>query len=233
MAAPADYQVNNANPPQIGLYTKVGITGKFQIEDTTIIFAWVTSVATHCLVQSPIMSVQQRVFSFQNIPDHCLGYVVYLRRLVDGFISQSPIYRGAIYVATAGIGVLTDVLMLALPISIVIGLKIPLRQEIILVGLFAVGSATLITFIVRLVILLQSLAKQDQAYALTKGTLWICIESNLPIMCCCLPTLRSFFRHVAPILIGEKRSTDGDASNQPGRYALNTFGSSPMNPNGQ
>jgi hypothetical protein len=51
-------------------------------------------------------------------------------------------------------------------------------------------------------------------------------------MCCCLPTLRRFFRHVAPSLIGERSTTSGDASNPPGRYALRTFGSSPMYPKG-
>jgi hypothetical protein len=29
------------------------------------------------------------------------------------------------------------------------------------------------------------------------------IESNLLVICCCLPTLRRFFRHVAPRIIGE------------------------------
>lgn len=28
-------------------------------------------------------------------------------------------------------------------------------------------------------------------------------ESNLLVICCCLPTLRRFFRHVAPRIIGE------------------------------
>ncbi|KAK9420462.1 hypothetical protein SUNI508_06458 [Seiridium unicorne] len=141
--------------------------------------------------------------------------------------------RGAIYVATAGIGVFTDVILLILPIPTVVGLNIPLRQKVILVLLFTFGSVTLITSIVRLIILLPSLANPDQTYALTQGTLWICIESNLLIMCCCLPTLRRFLRHVAPALIGEKASTGGDTSGQQGRYALRTFGSSPINPKGQ
>jgi hypothetical protein len=48
--------------------------------------------------------------------------------------------RGAIYVATAGIGIFTDIILLALPIPTVLGLSIPLRQKVILVLLFAVGS---------------------------------------------------------------------------------------------
>lgn len=49
--------------------------------------------------------------------------------------------RGAIYVATAGIGIFTDIVLLSLPLPIVVSLNIPLRQKIILVLLFAIGSA--------------------------------------------------------------------------------------------
>lgn len=60
-----------------------------------------------------------------------------------------------------------------------------------------------------------------------------CIESNLLIMCCCFPTLRSFFRHVAPSLLGEKGPIRGRPPNQEGQYGLKTFGSSGINPRGQ
>ncbi|KAI1850981.1 hypothetical protein JX266_003646 [Neoarthrinium moseri] len=140
--------------------------------------------------------------------------------------------RPAIYVATAGIGIITDVILLALPIPVVIGLNIPTRQKIIVVLLFAIGSITVVTSIVRLIILLPSLANPDQTYALTQGTLWICIESNLLIMCCCLPTLRRFFRHIAPTFIGEKVST-GDSTQPQNRYPLRTFGSGPKYNKGQ
>lgn len=48
--------------------------------------------------------------------------------------------RPAIYVATAAIGVLTDVMLLAFPLPTVLGLKIKTRQKVALVGLFALGS---------------------------------------------------------------------------------------------
>ncbi|KAH6657324.1 hypothetical protein BKA67DRAFT_643344 [Truncatella angustata] len=195
MAAPADYQVNNANPPQIGNHGQVSnrryhynlCLGNFRCNAVrTPPPPIASSRATLCLFNrgfSPFKTYQTTVWVTLFI---CVGSSMdlFLSLLFackplsaswDPTLAQTSecLDRGAIYVATAGIGVLTDVLMLALPILIVISLEIPLRQKIILVGLFAVGSATLITFIVRLVILLQSFAKQDQAYALTKGTLWM------------------------------------------------------------
>ncbi|KAK8001106.1 hypothetical protein PG991_013328 [Apiospora marii] len=135
--------------------------------------------------------------------------------------------RPAIYVATAAIGVFTDVMLLSFPIPTILGLKIKLRQKVALVGLFVLGSITMITSIVRLIILLPSLTSVDQTFALRSGTLWICIESNLLVMCCCLPTLRQFFRHVAPSWIGEsKGASSADSTGRLKAYALRTFGGS-------
>lgn len=46
-----------------------------------------------------------------------------------------------IYLATAGLNVITDILILALPIPMVWNLQMPRRRRIGLVGLFALGSA--------------------------------------------------------------------------------------------
>lgn len=48
--------------------------------------------------------------------------------------------RGAIYIATAVIGVATDVILIVLPILMVLGLQAPNKQKLGLVGIFVVGS---------------------------------------------------------------------------------------------
>jgi hypothetical protein len=50
------------------------------------------------------------------------------------------INRGGIYIAQAVIGIVTDVLLLALPIPTVLKLQMPNKQKIGLVGIFGVGS---------------------------------------------------------------------------------------------
>jgi hypothetical protein len=50
------------------------------------------------------------------------------------------INRGGIYIAQAVIGIVTDVLLLALPIPTVLKLQMPNKQKIGLVGIFGIGS---------------------------------------------------------------------------------------------
>ncbi|KAK7953235.1 hypothetical protein PG988_013929 [Apiospora saccharicola] len=311
MPPPPGYVVNFADPPQEGVtvmwtvcivenilavlflaqrfYTKIFIVRKFQVEDATVLLAWLSSVATqgHLLhlyylkavgVHAFEMPIQRYIVFSKIIFSAPLIYTVtvgaakatlclFYRRInpaqsfqigvwVLMFIcvgssaavclsllfacrpisaSWDPLQAGtatcldrpAIYVATAAIGVLTDVMLLAFPLPTVLNLKIKTRQKVALVGLFALGSITMITSIVRLFILLPSLTSTDQTYALRSGTLWICIESNLLIMCCCLPTLRQFFRTVAPSLIGEsKGASTADSAGQLKSYALRTWGGS-------
>jgi hypothetical protein len=99
------------------------------------------------------------------------------------------INRGGIYIAQAVIGIVTDVLLLALPIPTVLKLQMPTKQKFGLVGIFAVGSmyvstyphqpvrtdrgSTIVTSIVRLIILLPSLTTADQTWVIGEGCLWM------------------------------------------------------------
>ncbi|KAJ4356145.1 uncharacterized protein N0V89_004175 [Didymosphaeria variabile] len=136
--------------------------------------------------------------------------------------------RGGIYLAQAVIGIVTDVLLLALPVPTVLKLQMPNKQKLGLVGIFGVGSITIVTSIVRLIILLPSLTTADQTWVIGEGFLWIYVEANLLIMCCCLSTLRRFFKHFAPRLIGEYSSGSNSKSHERGfsrNHAQRTFGS--------
>ncbi|RII11596.1 hypothetical protein CUC08_Gglean005595 [Alternaria sp. MG1] len=105
--------------------------------------------------------------------------------------------QGAIYIATAVIGIVTDVMLISIPVPTIWGLQMPTKQKIGLTLMFGVGS--------------------------------IIIESNLFVICCCLPTLRRFLKHVAPRLIGESRSSENkDSSDR--NHGLRTWGSENTGP---
>lgn len=171
--------------------------------------------------------------------------------------------RGGIYLAQAVIGIVTDVLLLTLPIPTVMKLQMPNKQKLGLVGMFGLGSMyvysgfylnpalttlrTIVTSIVRLIILLPALTTADQTWVIGEGFLWMSvymqtiflsktilihyfsfIEANLLIICCCLSTLRRFFKHFAPRLIGENSSGSNSKSHSHGfskNHAQRTFGS--------
>lgn len=81
--------------------------------------------------------------------------------------------RPAIYIIQAALGCITDLMLLLLPIPTIIGLHLSVRQKVGLLGMFAIGSVTLVTSIVRLVLLLPGLGNTDQPWALVEGCLWV------------------------------------------------------------
>ncbi|CAN8104518.1 unnamed protein product [Discula destructiva] len=104
----------------------------------------------------------------------------------------------ALYIATAAVNILSDVILFILPIVIVSGLQMPLKEKAGLVFIFGIGSATIITSILRAALLPALLSSKDPSWDVAHPALLIVIESNLIIICGMLPTLRKFFRHVAP-----------------------------------
>ncbi|KXH25986.1 integral membrane protein [Colletotrichum nymphaeae SA-01] len=131
------------------------------------------------------------------------------------------INRPSLYIATAAANIISDLILFALPIPIVVKLQIPRRQKVGLFFIFAVGSLTVVTSIVRVSLLPAMLTSMDQSWVISWASLWIIVEANLVVICASLPTLRKFFRHVAPKIIGE--STYGK-----GTKTVGGTGSKPM-----
>ncbi|KAK7424003.1 hypothetical protein QQZ08_008827 [Neonectria magnoliae] len=121
----------------------------------------------------------------------------------------SCINRPAIYIATAALEILSDLVLLVPPIPMIVRLKVPPRQKAGLILLFTIGSATLVTSVVRMVLLMPILHHSDVTWVIASAIIWIFVESNLLIICASLTTLRRFFIHVAPRLIGERDSSAG------------------------
>ncbi|KAF2123687.1 hypothetical protein P153DRAFT_303557 [Dothidotthia symphoricarpi CBS 119687] len=122
--------------------------------------------------------------------------------------------RTPLYMATAVLNMITDILILVLPIPMIVRLQMPKVQKAGLICIFGVGSATCVTSGIRLSLLFPMLKNPDVPWAVVTPGIWILIESNLIIITGCLPTMRLFFRHVAPRLIGE--SSIGSRSQKPG-----------------
>lgn len=81
--------------------------------------------------------------------------------------------RPPIYVTQAAFGSVTDFMLLVLPIPTLTGLQIDTRKKLGLIGLFSIGSITLVTSIVRLVLLLPAVRSPDQPWDLSTGCVWV------------------------------------------------------------
>ncbi|KAJ4327041.1 hypothetical protein N0V84_002540 [Fusarium piperis] len=140
------------------------------------------------------------------------------------------INRPSLYIATAVANIISDVILFFLPIPMVIKLQIPPRQKIGLVIIFGIGSLTVVTSVVRVSILPALLTDLDATWVIAWASVWIIVEANLIITCASMPTLRKFFKHVAPKLIGESRygsktgksGKSGDNSKPPTRTLVPT-----------
>ncbi|KAF4984891.1 hypothetical protein FZEAL_44 [Fusarium zealandicum] len=142
-------------------------------------------------------------------------------------LTSTCINRPPVYITQAAFGCVTDLMLLLLPLPTVLGLQMSTRHKLGLVGMFAIGSITLITSIVRLVLLLPALSNPDQSWTLAEGCLWVIIEANLLIICGSLPTLRVFLRRVAPRILAEKSTAKSSVPGSTGNgYGLRTFGCS-------
>ncbi|KAF5657790.1 integral membrane protein [Fusarium heterosporum] len=109
------------------------------------------------------------------------------------------------YIATAAVNIISDIYLFVLPLPMVFQLQLPAKQKIGLMGIFTIGSLTVITSIVRISLLPMMMASMDLTWTIAQPSIWIIVESNLIITCATMPTLRKFFKHVAPKLIGESR----------------------------
>ncbi|GKU00283.1 unnamed protein product [Fusarium langsethiae] len=122
--------------------------------------------------------------------------------------------RPAVYICTAGLGIFSDLILLVMPLPMVLRSQIPRRQKAGLIVLFAIGSATLVTSVIRLVLLVPIFGAVDVSWIISGAIVWVFIEANLLIICASLTTLRCFFYRVAPRLIGVRESSDGIESSR-------------------
>ncbi|KAM0550239.1 hypothetical protein ACHAPJ_009088 [Fusarium lateritium] len=118
-----------------------------------------------------------------------------------------------IYMTTATMGIVTDLVLLIMPIPMVWGLQMPKRQKIGVIMLLFIGIGTLLTAVIRLTLFIPALYASDSTWDLSPSQVLILPEASLLVTCPCLTTLRRFFAHVAPKVIGLRGSSAGYTSN--------------------
>jgi hypothetical protein len=97
-----------------------------------------------------------------------------------------------LFVANAVPNIVTDAVMVALPIYPVSRLRLPLSQRVAVIAIFMLGSFVCIASIYRLTTV-TDLNPADIAFTLRGATIFGHVETAVAIMSACLPTLRPLF----------------------------------------
>ncbi|KAE9962581.1 hypothetical protein BLS_000164 [Venturia inaequalis] len=141
----------------------------------------------------------------------CVGIVISLLAACRPFaknidvtvVEGQCLNKAALYIATGILNIITDIMVLLLPIPMVLRLQMVKSRKIMLILLFSVGSITCVTSAVRVALLPPMLTSEDASWDTVYPSLWILIEASLIIITGTLPTMRLFLRHVAPTLIDD------------------------------
>ncbi|RSL85621.1 hypothetical protein BHE90_000714 [Fusarium euwallaceae] len=103
-------------------------------------------------------------------------------------------------VSQAVLNIVSDVIVIILPIPFIHRLNMPLKQRITVGFLLALGSAVVIVSCIRFGYVQKMRENPDVTWTQASASLWSCIEMNTGIICNCLAHLKPFVRRHIPWL---------------------------------
>ncbi|MCJ1402686.1 hypothetical protein MMC11_005907 [Xylographa trunciseda] len=101
------------------------------------------------------------------------------------------------YIITGAFNIVTDFMILCLPMRMVWYLHVPRKNKIALFGMFGIGFTICIISIVRLITLV-SVSYADITYSVVDALIWSMLEPALGLTLACLPLMRPLFSLVFP-----------------------------------
>jgi fucose permease len=127
------------------------------------------------------------------------------------------------FICSAPVNIVTDLAILALPIPVLTGMRLPQRQKTILVATFALGIFVTVVDVVRIYYLQQAIdyvparrevdttagysQSGDFAWNASLAFMWSAVEVNVGITCACIPTLKPLVVRILPaMLVGRNGS---------------------------
>ncbi|KAJ6096877.1 hypothetical protein N7486_007623 [Penicillium sp. IBT 16267x] len=122
----------------------------------------------------------------------------------DTSISGTCGDRNATYVVAGVMNLITDLMVMALPIPHIWKLQLGTAKKISLCGVFCLGLLVSIISIVRLVAL-RAIDFDNITGSVQMGVMWTVIEPELAIICANMPLLKTVLARVAPSLFSTGR----------------------------
>ncbi|OAX84593.1 hypothetical protein ACJ72_01047 [Emergomyces africanus] len=122
------------------------------------------------------------------------------------------------WLSYALINILTDVIILVLPIQQVMRLQLRRNDKIAIIFVFALGGFVCITSIIRTTVIAGGSKVKDVTWSPLPVAIWSTIEINTGIICSCLPMIRQPLSILFPNLFS---NSERSGSKQPSSRAYN------------
>ncbi|KAJ4388256.1 hypothetical protein N0V85_007746 [Neurospora sp. IMI 360204] len=135
------------------------------------------------------------------------------------------------FICSSPVNIVTDLAILALPIPVLTGMRLPPRQKTILILTFTLGIFLTVVDVVRIYYLQQAVGmvamnasddpsaiygqSSDFHWNASLSLMWSAVEVNVGIICACIPTLKPLIIRILPAMIidpdGTRSSTRDSA----------------------
>ncbi|KAL2835075.1 hypothetical protein BDW59DRAFT_2855 [Aspergillus cavernicola] len=116
-------------------------------------------------------------------------------------VDRTCLSRAVIWYLNAALQIAGDLILVILPMPQLVRLRIPLKQKICLVFIFALGLFVCATSVVRLHFLHLLLNTSDESRINGLAAIWSFIEANVAILCASLPTFRQLLVKIFPRIL--------------------------------
>ncbi|KIW18948.1 hypothetical protein PV08_03237 [Exophiala spinifera] len=107
--------------------------------------------------------------------------------------------------AAAGINIILDVAILAMPVPVILRLDISRQQKLQVLSMFGVGSLITVVSIIRLQSLIKFAKDSNVTYHLYSVSIWSSLELYISIVCACMPATRLFLQKCWPSRFGTSK----------------------------
>ncbi|KAM7219432.1 puromycin-sensitive aminopeptidase [Rhypophila decipiens] len=132
---------------------------------------------------------------------------------------ESAVCLNNVAVSQAVINIVTDGMMIVMPLPTIHALHMPLKQKITVGIILGLGSGACIASIVRVAYVRAMVDNPDVTFTQCSAAVWSLVEMNLGVLCNSLAVMKPFIRRHLPKLLSLTGSNGGSGKNTDGSYA--------------